>query len=171
MRNATMIVALLACLAVTARGQSPQQRKSTYPSTFVVDNNLGFVAVNSGEGRSAFLLECHRRTAECQLIEAEYYELKNADPFLAIHQPFRYSILSWDADGIVAQDDAPICVTDRLVITFADKSAVLVKSPKKTSAAVRPLLSCQGVKSETVQLYPRATEHDNRPKRSPKVPR
>jgi hypothetical protein len=144
------------CSSVAAQPKQTSKSGREDPNPlqhFIVDNQLGFVDVQGGERLDAFLLTCHRQSGDCELIQAACMELKGAEPYVVINLPFHYSILSWDANGIVAQSDAAICMTDRLVLTFADKSAMLVKSVKKAAPEVKPLVSCENFKSETVQLY------------------
>lgn len=151
------VLAILLLVASLAGAQSRRDKsEDPYPVPhFIVDDRLGFVDVEGGERLHPFLLTCHRRPGECQLIEADYVGVKGEKGFVHIGLPFTYTILRWDADGIVAQNDEAICITDRLVITFAEKSAVLVKSPKKLPPQT-PQLSkqwCEGMKSETIRLY------------------
>ena len=44
-----------------------------------------------------------------------------------------YGIIRWDANGIIADDDAGICATNRLLINFRDKSVMLMDIPKADS--------------------------------------
>ncbi len=154
MSRKQLVVALLGALVLAAPAwaqrkaagaQSPSKqttKSGRYPvPMFTVNNQVGSVLVEGGEARHPFLLRCHRQSGECELIEADLMEPEGVEPFIHIGLPFTYTILRWDADGIVAQSDEPICITDRLVINFADKSAVLIKSPKKP--VLKPLVPCE----------------------------
>jgi hypothetical protein len=68
-----------------------------------------------------------------------------------------YKIVRWDKDGIVAEDKAPICVSRRLIITFADKSVKAVDSPQAAGRGDPFCKSATHVKTHTlVAKWPHA---------------
>ena len=46
-----------------------------------------------------------------------------------------YKILRWDQNGIIAQDESPLCSTNQLNINFSAKSVVAIDSPKSQQNA------------------------------------
>jgi hypothetical protein len=77
-------------------------------------------------------IECDKNIALCAV--AEGTNLAAADDgnlFTRLDvTPVHYTILHWDASGLVAQTSARDCVTDRLVIDFRAKSVTMIQTPK-----------------------------------------
>jgi hypothetical protein len=47
-----------------------------------------------------------------------------------------YQIVKWDENGLIAEDDSPICVVNRLLVNFQDKSIISTASPKKNAQGI-----------------------------------
>lgn len=77
-------------------------------------------------------IECDKNIALCAV--AEGTNLSVADDgnlFTRLDvTPVHYTILHWDASGLVAQTTARDCVKDRLVIDFRAKSVTMIQTPK-----------------------------------------
>jgi hypothetical protein len=143
--------------ASSSGAQSPEPgHEPNVDRVFLVDNEQGYAIVRGGERLRPFLLRCDRPRRECELLEAELigHGTDISQPYglaIAISLPFTYTILRWDANGIIAQSDQAICMTSRLVLNVLDKSVTLVNSPKKPEFG--SLIPCETLKSRTVQLY------------------
>jgi hypothetical protein len=81
-------------------------------------------------------IECDKNIALCAV--AEGTNLTVADDgnlFTRLDvTPVHFTILHWDASGLVAQTTARDCVTDRLVIDFRSKSVTMIQRPKGNSS-------------------------------------
>ena len=68
----------------------------------------------------------------CRLDIRECYEataqIVAGEPQLILQD---YSIIQWDKNGIIAEDNSKICMTNRLLINFQEQSVMAVDSPKK----------------------------------------
>ena len=42
-----------------------------------------------------------------------------------------YEVVRWDENGLVAQSDSPICMTNQLIINFQGKSVMAIDAPKR----------------------------------------
>ena len=42
-----------------------------------------------------------------------------------------YRIIEWDKNGLIAEDESPVCTTGRLLISFQDRSVTAIDAPKK----------------------------------------
>jgi hypothetical protein len=81
-------------------------------------------------------IECDKNIALCAV--AEGTNLTVADDgnlFTRLDvTPVHYTILHWDASGLVAQTTARDCVNDRLVIDFRTKSVTMIQTPNGNSS-------------------------------------
>jgi hypothetical protein len=68
-------------------------------------------------------LDCTRQTRSCVQAIAEIYY---GHPHVLL---FYYNITRWNKDGITLFQDGQ-CMTNTIIITFADKSAIEVNAPK-----------------------------------------
>jgi hypothetical protein len=78
-------------------------------------------------------IECDKNIALCAVAEGANLapDEGNANLFTRLDlAPVHYTILHWDATGLVAQTSARDCVTDRLVIDFRSKSVTMIQTPK-----------------------------------------
>jgi hypothetical protein len=69
-------------------------------------------------------LDCMRGTRTCMEATAEYY---SGHPHVSLTL---YQIIKWDENGIVATADGGICMTETMLISFADKSVSNTHSEK-----------------------------------------
>jgi len=49
-----------------------------------------------------------------------------------------YSVIEWDKNGIIAEDNSSICMTNRLLINFQEQGVMAVDTPKKGAKGMRP---------------------------------
>lgn len=90
-------------------------------------------------------IDCFKATNEC--IEATAEVVGNA-PEVNIEY---YTVLNWDANGLTARNDAPVCVTNQLIINFEDKSVTAIDGPKVDSAGFKD--SCKTLTLDHTQTY------------------
>jgi hypothetical protein len=76
-------------------------------------------------GKHAVEIQCRLEIRQC--LEAQATIL-GGEPQVSLEN---YRIIEWDKNGIIAQNDAPICTTNRLLINFQDQSVTAVDMPKK----------------------------------------
>ncbi len=77
------------------------------------------------------LIECDKNIALCAVAEGTNLFADDGNLFTRLDvTPVHYTILHWDASGMVAQTTARDCVTDRLVIDFRAKSVTMIQTPK-----------------------------------------
>ena len=82
-------------------------------------------------------IECDKNIALCAVAEGPNLmsDDGNFNLFTRLDvTPVHYTILHWDAGGLVAQTTARDCVTDKLVIDFRSKSVTMIQIPKSTSS-------------------------------------
>jgi hypothetical protein len=81
-------------------------------------------------------IECDKNISLCAV--AEGTNLTVADDgnlFTRLDvSPMHFTILHWDASGLIAQTTAKDCVKDRLVIDFRSKSVTMIQTPKGSSS-------------------------------------
>lgn len=78
-------------------------------------------------------IECDKNISLCAVAEGANLspDEGNANLFTRLDvSPVHYTILHWDAMGLVAQTSARDCVTDKLVIDFRAKSVTMIQTPK-----------------------------------------
>jgi hypothetical protein len=77
-------------------------------------------------------IECDRNISLCAVAEGTNLFAENdGNLFTRLDvTPVHYTILHWDASGLVAQTTAQDCVTDKLVIDFRSKSVTMIQTPK-----------------------------------------
>lgn len=81
------------------------------------------------------LIECDKNIALCAVAEGTNLFADDGNLFTRLDvTPVHYTILHWDASGMVAQTTARDCVTDRLVIDFRAKSVTMIQTPKGNSS-------------------------------------
>ncbi len=130
MKRAMTLVAVTLIFAAAA---SAQQIKVT---------NRGYVAA-SGKWKSdsetmkpedpamKVRIECDKNIALCAVAEGTNLFADDGNLFTRLDvTPVHYTILHWDASGLVAQTTARDCVKDRLVIDFRAKSVTMIQTPK-----------------------------------------
>jgi len=124
---------LVAAMLMFAAAASAQQIKVT---------NHGYVAA-SGRWKSdsetmkpedpatKVRIECDKNIALCAVAEGTNLFADDGNLFTRLDvTPVHYTILHWDASGLVAQTTARDCVKDRLVIDFRAKSVTMIQTPK-----------------------------------------
>jgi hypothetical protein len=82
-------------------------------------------------------IECDKNIALCAVAEGTnlLVDDSNTNLFTRLDvTPVHYTILHWDASGLVAQTTARDCVTDRLVIDFRSKSVTMIQIPKSNGS-------------------------------------
>jgi hypothetical protein len=77
-------------------------------------------------------IECDKNISLCAVAEgANVSDEGNSNLFTRLDvTPVHYTIVHWDASGLVAQTSARDCVTDRLVIDFRSKTVTMIQTPK-----------------------------------------
>lgn len=73
-------------------------------------------------------IDCFKATNTC--VEATAEAVENF-PELSVEY---YTIVSWDVNGLTARNDAPVCMTDQLIVNFQDKSVAEIDAPKVVDA-------------------------------------
>ena len=124
------IAVVLLLLAFAA----PLNAQATKPGFF---SAAGFVSA-SGKWKSTSGIAGdevafkHAVEIQCRLDIRECYEAE-ARIVGAIPQVFlqNYSVIKWDKNGIIAEDNSSICMTNRLLINFQEQGVMAVDSPKK----------------------------------------
>jgi hypothetical protein len=77
------------------------------------------------------LIECDKNIALCAVAEGENVIASEGNLFTRLDvTPVHFTILHWDASGLVAQTSARDCVRDKLVIDFKTKSVTMIQTPK-----------------------------------------
>jgi len=81
----------------------------------------------------------HVVSIECSKSSREYLEctanvLEGGQPDVDLEH---YEILRWDANGILAQNDSPVCMTNQLVINFREQSVLAIDAPKSIRTKIR----------------------------------
>lgn len=82
-------------------------------------------------------IECDKNIALCAVVEGTNLtpDEGNANLFTRLDvSPVHFTILHWDAMGLVAQTSARDCVTDKLVIDFRAKSVTMIQTPKGSNS-------------------------------------
>jgi hypothetical protein len=75
--------------------------------------------------KHAVAIECSKSSRECLECTANVVE---GEPDVQLEH---YEIVRWDANGILAQNDSPDCMTNQLVINFKEQSVMAIDAPKK----------------------------------------
>jgi hypothetical protein len=70
-------------------------------------------------------IDCFRANRQCIEATAEYYM---GNPHISISY---LTIVQWDKDGIIAVSSAGVCLTNKLIFNFADKSITALDVPKQ----------------------------------------
>lgn len=70
-------------------------------------------------------IQCSKSSRECLECTANVVE---GEPDVELEH---YEIVRWDANGILAQNDSPDCMTNQLVINFKEQSVMAIDAPKK----------------------------------------
>jgi len=122
-----VVLLLLACAAPL----NAQDAKPVFFSASGYVSASGKWKSTSGlaEDESAFK---HAVEIRCRLDIRECYEAQ-AQIVGARPQVFlqNYSVIKWDKNGIIAEDNSSICMTNRLLINFQEEGVMAVDSPKK----------------------------------------
>jgi hypothetical protein len=83
---------------------------------------------------TAELAAKHQVEIQCRLnikvcVEA-YANIANGEPEVSLQV---YRIIEWNKDSIIAEDDSPVCTTNRLLISFQEQSIRAIDMPKKSA--------------------------------------
>jgi hypothetical protein len=74
----------------------------------------------------------HAVEIQCRLDIRECYEataqIVAGEPQVILQN---YSVIKWDRNGIIAEDNSSICMTNRLLINFQEQGVLAVDTPKK----------------------------------------
>jgi hypothetical protein len=96
------------------------------------------------------IVEIHCFESEGLCMEATA-SVVGKEPDLAVEY---YKVLHWDENGLVAQNDDAICMTNQLLINFQEKSVLAVDAPKR--GAQGPQAACKTLgHSQTYKLVAR----------------
>jgi hypothetical protein len=81
---------------------------------------------------SSVRIECDKNISLCAVAEGTNLSVPDdGNLFTRLDvTPVHYTILHWDASGLVAQTTARDCVKDKLVIDFRAKSVTMIQTPK-----------------------------------------
>lgn len=74
--------------------------------------------------KHAVEIDCFRSEKRCMEATAS---IVGTEPDLAVQY---YEVIRWDENGLVAQSDDAICMTNQLIINFQEKSVLAVDAPK-----------------------------------------
>jgi hypothetical protein len=74
----------------------------------------------------------HAVEIQCRLVIRECYEataqIVAGEPQVSLQN---YSVIEWDKNGIIAEDNSSICMTNRLLINFQEQGVMAIDTPKK----------------------------------------
>jgi hypothetical protein len=76
-------------------------------------------------GKHAVEIQCRLEIKACFEAKAE---IVGQEPQVFLQE---YRVIEWDKNGIIAEDDSPICSTNRLLINFQEQSVTAIDTPKK----------------------------------------
>ena len=77
-------------------------------------------------GKHSVQIECRLEIKECS--EAFAKQLGEDGPAVSVEH---YRVIQWNRNDLIAEDDEPICVTNRLLINFKEQSVTAMDAPKK----------------------------------------
>lgn len=94
-------------------------------------------------------IECWKDRGQCLECTAN---VVGGEPDLELEY---YEILRWDANGILAQNDSPDCMTNQLVVNFREESVMAIDSPKTTAKGLRDICKSSALAhTQTYKLIP-----------------
>ena len=127
-----------ACVLASAEAQAQQIKITNRNYVAASGKWKSDVESTKPEERDAKVqIECDKNIALCAVIEGTNLAPAdgNANLFTRLDvSPVHYTILHWDATGLVAQTSARDCVTDKLVIDFRAKSVTMIQTPKGSNS-------------------------------------
>jgi hypothetical protein len=134
MKRTIILAAALLCLAPAA----PAQQIKVINRNYVVVSGKwksDSETLKPEEPASKVRIECDKNIALCAVAEGTNLSSDEGNLFTRLDvNPVHYTILRWDAGGLVAQTSARDCVTDRLVIDFRAKSVTMIHTPKGSNS-------------------------------------
>jgi hypothetical protein len=132
------IMTLIAGTLALAAALPAQQIKITHRDFVAVTGmwKSDTQTVKPDEPGSKVRIECDKNISLCAVAEGtNVSDEGNMNLFTRLDvTPVHYTIVHWDASGLVAQTSARDCVTDRLVIDFRTKSVTMIQTPKGTNS-------------------------------------
>ncbi len=134
MKQTLTLMALLLVVAAGARGQTIKVTNHNYVAAsgrWKSDSAM----VKPGDAASQVEIECDKKISLCAVVEGKIPGGAYGNLFTRLDvNPVHYTIVKWDATGLVAQTSARDCVMGRLTIDFKTKSVTMTEVPKgKTS--------------------------------------
>ena len=75
--------------------------------------------------KEAVEIHCRLDAKECLEATAQ---VNYGEPNLSLQY---YRVIEWNKNGIVAEDDSSICMTNRLLVSFQERSVIAIDTPKK----------------------------------------
>jgi hypothetical protein len=70
-------------------------------------------------------IQCRLDIRQCFQAMAE---IVDGEPQVSLQS---YRVVQWDKNGIIAEDDSPVCTTNRLLVNFQEQSVTSIDMPKK----------------------------------------
>jgi hypothetical protein len=127
------IIILVGVALVVAAQVPAQQIKITNRSYLAASGKWksDMEPVKPDDPASKVLIECDKNISLCAVAEGDNVIASEGNLFTRLDvTPVHFTILHWDASGLVAQTSARDCVRDRLVIDFKTKSVTMIQTPK-----------------------------------------
>ena len=130
MKQTLTLVALLFAVAGSVCGQQVKITNGTYVAAsgrWKSDS----ANVKPGDASSQVEIECDKKISLCAVVGGKLPPGNYGNLFTRLDvSPVHYTIIKWDASGLVAQTSARDCVTGKLTITFKTKSVTMTEMPK-----------------------------------------
>lgn len=92
-------------------------------------------------------IDCSATNHECIEATAEYYM---GDPHISTDY---YGIVKWDKNGILASSSDAACMTQTLLINFADRTVLATDSPKKLDDKTKSACEFFGAKGTQSWIF------------------
>jgi hypothetical protein len=92
-------------------------------------------------------IDCFKGYRMCIHATAEYYM---GNPHISIQY---YDISKWDRDGIVAASTSAVCMSNTILINFADQSILSTYSPKKLDEKTKKACKDFGMEQSVIWTF------------------
>jgi hypothetical protein len=150
MRTATFALALLTVFALSVFSQQKER------SIFFGADAFGFSATGKWvpadpNDKPAFPseteIDCEKKGMSCVEATAEYYY---GHPHVTISY---LQTVKWDSDGIIATSSSGACMTNSILISFAEKKITETDSMKQLDDKTKEACNAFGAKQTTTSLF------------------